>query len=50
MGSEPIMSLRQALSDVMFFLLFQAGELLESQADEALAQRVKDMLSALDAR
>jgi hypothetical protein len=50
MGSEPIMSLRQALSDVMFFLLFQAGELLESQADEALARRVKDMLSALDAR
>jgi hypothetical protein len=50
MGSEPIMSLRQALSDVMFFLLFQAGELLESQADEDLARRVKDLLSALDAR
>lgn len=50
MGSEPIMSLRQALSDVMFFLLFQAGELLESHADEDLARRVKDMLSALDAR
>ena len=29
-GAEPIASLRQALSDVMFFLLFQAGELLES--------------------
>lgn len=50
MGSEPIMSLRQALSDVMFFLLFQAGELLESHADEDLARRVKDMLAALDAR
>ncbi|MEW6432707.1 MAG: DUF4388 domain-containing protein [Myxococcota bacterium] len=50
MGSEPIMSLRQALSDVMFFLLFQAGELLESHADEDLARRVKDMLGALDAR
>ncbi|HME91460.1 MAG TPA: DUF4388 domain-containing protein, partial [Myxococcaceae bacterium] len=34
LGSEPIASLRQALSDVMFFLLFQAGELLESRADE----------------
>lgn len=50
MGSEPIMSLRQALSDVMFFLLFQAGELLESAADEDLARRVKDMLAALDPR
>lgn len=50
MGSEPIMSLRQALSDVMFFLLFQAGELLESSADEDLARRVKDMLAALDNR
>jgi hypothetical protein len=50
MGSEPIMSLRQALSDVMFFLLFQAGELLESHADEDLARRVKDMLVPLDAR
>ncbi|GMU62941.1 MAG: hypothetical protein AMXMBFR34_47040 [Myxococcaceae bacterium] len=50
MGSEPIMSLRQALSDVMFFLLFQAGELLESAADEDLARRVKDMLAPLDAR
>ncbi|MEW5739973.1 MAG: DUF4388 domain-containing protein [Myxococcota bacterium] len=50
MGSEPIMSLRQALSDVMFFLLFQAGELLESHADEDLARRVKDMLAPLDAR
>lgn len=50
MGSEPIMSLRQALSDVMFFLLFQAGELLESNADEDLARRVKEMLAALDAR
>jgi hypothetical protein len=50
MGSEPIMSLRQALSDVMFFLLFQAGELLESRADEDLARRVKDLLATLDPR
>jgi hypothetical protein len=48
MGSEPLMSLKQALSDVMFFLLFQAGELLESRADEALAKRVKDLLSGIE--
>jgi hypothetical protein len=47
LGSEPVASLRQALSDVMFFLLFQAGELLESRADEDLARRVKELLSAL---
>ena len=48
LGSEPVASLRQALSDVMFFLLFQAGELLESRADEELARRVKDLLATLD--
>ena len=42
LGSEPLASFRQALSDVMFFLLFQAGELLESRADEDLARRVKE--------
>ena len=42
------MKLRRALSDVMFFLLFQAGELLESQADENLAHRVKALLGTLD--
>ena len=47
LGSEPVASLRAALSDVMFFLLFQAGELLESRADEELARRVKELLSAL---
>jgi hypothetical protein len=36
-----VASLRQALSDVMFFLLFQAGELLQSRADEDLARRVR---------
>ena len=50
LGPEPVLHVRQALSDVMFFLLFQAGELLEARADEALAQRVKQLLSALDAR
>jgi hypothetical protein len=48
LGAEPIASLRQALSDVMFFLLFQAGELLESAADEELARRVKEHLAALE--
>jgi Domain of unknown function (DUF4388) len=48
LGSEPVASLRQALSDVMFFLLFQAGELLESRADEDLARRVKDLLATLE--
>lgn len=48
MGAEPIASLKQALSDVMFFLLFQAGELLESAADEELARRVKEHLATLE--
>jgi hypothetical protein len=50
MGSEPLASLKQALSDVMFFLLFQAGELLESRADEDLARRVKELLATIDAK
>ncbi|MCP3098637.1 DUF4388 domain-containing protein [Myxococcus sp. K15C18031901] len=49
LGSEPQASFRQALSDVMFFLLFQAGELLESRADEDLARRVKELLATLEA-
>ncbi len=49
LGSEPIASLKQALSDVMFFLLFQAGELLESRADEDLARRVKELLATIEA-
>jgi hypothetical protein len=48
LGSEPIASFKQALSDVMFFLLFQAGELLESRADEDLARRVKQLLATLE--
>jgi hypothetical protein len=49
LGSEPLASFKQALSDLMFFMLFQAGELLESLADEELARRVKELLSTLDA-
>ncbi len=48
LGADPIASLKQALSDVMFFLLFQAGELLESAADEELARRVKEHLATLE--
>jgi hypothetical protein len=47
LGPLPVAALRQALSDVMFFLLFQAGELLEARADEELAKRVKEMLALL---
>lgn len=50
LGPEPISSLKQAMSDVMFFLLFQAGELLEAADDEELARRVKDHLASLDAK
>ena len=48
LGSEPVATFKQALSDVMFFLLFQAGELLESRADEDLARRVKELLATLE--
>jgi Domain of unknown function (DUF4388) len=48
LGSEPLASLKQVLSDVMFFLLFQAGELLEAKADEALAKRVKGLLQEVE--
>ncbi|MFZ5471377.1 MAG: DUF4388 domain-containing protein [Myxococcota bacterium] len=50
LGSEPLGAFKQALSDVMFFLLFQAGELLESRADEDLARRVKELLATLEQR
>ena len=47
LGADPLAAFQQALSDVMFFLLFQAGELLESRADEDLARRVKELLATL---
>ncbi len=50
LGAEPLPALKQALSDVMFFLLFQAGELLESAADEQLAGRVKEHLATLEVK
>jgi hypothetical protein len=48
LGSEPAASLRQALSDVMLFLLFQASDLLgERKVDEELARRAKELLATL---
>jgi hypothetical protein len=49
LGSEPAASLRQALSDVMLFLLFQASDLLgERKVDEELAHRAKELLATLE--
>lgn len=48
MGPDALAGFRQAMTDVMFFLLFQAGELLESHADEDLARRVKELLATLE--
>lgn len=39
-----------ALSEVMFFVLFQAGEVLPAQDDEALARRVKELLASVEPR
>src|SRR5262249_29946050 len=48
LGSEPSASLRQALSDVMLFLLFQASDVLgERKLDEELARRAKELLATL---
>ena len=46
--SQKIHALRKALSDVMFFLLFQAGEILGREKDEALCKRVRELLAMLD--
>jgi hypothetical protein len=48
LGPEPIAALRRALSDAMFFLLFQAGDMLDPKADEALNKRVKELLGGLE--
>lgn len=48
LGADPVQAFKQVLSDVMFFLLFQAGELLESRADEELAKRVKELLATVE--
>ena len=38
------------LSEVMFYLLFQASEALAGQGDEALARQVKELLAAVEPR
>jgi hypothetical protein len=48
LGPDPIAALRRTLSDVMFFLLFQAGDMLDPRADEDLNRRVKDLLGGLE--
>ncbi len=40
--------LQSVLNELMFFLLFQAGELLEEQENEELGHRVKQLLAALE--
>ena len=45
---EAAKTLKSALSELMFFLLFQAGDLLEPSADEDLARRVKEQLAVIE--
>jgi hypothetical protein len=40
--------LHAALSELMFFLLFEAGELLDPAADDDLSRRVKQLLSTIE--
>lgn len=49
-GPTPTRRLHAALSEVMFFLLFQASELLDPASDERLAKRVKALLAEVDGR
>lgn len=46
--TERARTLHAALSELMFFLLFQTSELLEPKADEDLARRVKQLLAAIE--
>ncbi|HEY3449525.1 MAG TPA: DUF4388 domain-containing protein [Myxococcales bacterium] len=47
--AEAARTLHSALSELMFFLLFEAGELLDPEADEELSRRVKVLLSPIEA-
>ena len=49
MGVKSQVVLRQSLSDVMFFLLFQSGEFLDSDADQSLSRRIKPLLASVTA-
>lgn len=50
LGPNPRGPFERAMSDVMFFLLFQAGRVLDAKADEDLATRVKELLHELPPR
>lgn len=45
---EAARTVHAALSELMFFLLFQASDLLDPQADEDLARRVKELLATIE--
>lgn len=47
-GSEASRALHETLSELMFFLLFEAGELIDPAADEDLSRRVKQLLSTIE--
>lgn len=42
-GPDPCAYLRDALNDLTFFTLFQCGEMLDSDADDALNKRVREI-------
>jgi hypothetical protein len=46
--AERARALHAALSELMYFLLFQTSELLEPRADEELARRVKQLLASIE--
>jgi hypothetical protein len=46
--AEAAQALHEALSGLMFFLLFEASELLERAADESLSRRVKQLLAGIE--
>jgi hypothetical protein len=48
-GAAPGRLLFAALRELLFFLLFLAGERLSGEADEALASAVRPRLEALEA-
>ncbi len=47
-GTEPGSFLSDALNELMFFELFQAGELLPPDRDEDLSRRVRVIYEMLD--
>ncbi|MBI5546960.1 MAG: DUF4388 domain-containing protein [Deltaproteobacteria bacterium] len=46
--AEAARALHASLSELMFFLLFEAGELLDQASDEDLARRVKQLLASIE--